>query len=95
MTAPTATRLDRHAGHAQPAIALDKTAGGITEVDGNGLDAGDTIAYSFVVTNTGNVALTGVGVTDAKVGHGHLPGDVRSAPGATTTCTATYTLDPG
>ncbi len=47
-----------------PALALVKTAA-VNDVNGNGfIDAGDTIAYSFRVSNTGNVALTFTGVTD-------------------------------
>ncbi|MFN8191650.1 MAG: hypothetical protein U0R78_14640 [Nocardioidaceae bacterium] len=74
-----------------PAITLDKQAGAITDVDGNGQDAGDTILYSFVITNTGNVTLTLVGVTDAKVGPVTCP-VTTLAPGASTTCTKSYTL---
>ena len=74
-----------------PAITLDKQAGAIADLDGNGQDAGDTILYSFVVENTGNVTLTSVGITDAKVGAVTCP-VTTLAPGATTTCTATYTL---
>ena len=37
-----------------------------------------TIAYSFLVTNTGNVTLTGVAVADPQVG-GVLPGDHAGA----------------
>ncbi len=72
-------------------VTFDKQAGAITDVDGNGHDVGDTIAYNFVVTNTGNVTLTGVGVTDAKVGAVSCPTTTLS-PGASTTCTATYAL---
>jgi uncharacterized repeat protein (TIGR01451 family)/LPXTG-motif cell wall-anchored protein len=59
-------------------------------VIGDGLaEAGDTIDYTFGVTNTGNVTLTAVGVTD------QLIGDVSCAqstlaPGADTQCTGTY-----
>ena len=35
---------------------------------------GDTIPYSYLVTNTGTTTLTSVGVTDNLVGHGQLPG---------------------
>jgi len=52
--------------------------------------AGQTISYSYLVTNTGTESLTGVGVTDNKVSvscpHSSL------APGASETCTATYTV---
>ena len=75
------------------AIDLDKRPARPIDVDGNGrADAGDTIAYTFVVTNTGNVTLTAVTVTDPKVGAGHLPGRRRSRRARSTTCTATYTL---
>ena len=36
-----------------PSLTLVKTAGTPVDVNGNGItDAGDTIAYSFAVTNT-------------------------------------------
>ena len=57
----------------------------------SGNAAGDTIDYSFVVTNTGNVTLDPVSVDDPLVGAVSCP--VSSlAPGASTTCSATYVL---
>jgi uncharacterized repeat protein (TIGR01451 family)/gliding motility-associated-like protein len=55
-------------------------------------DAGDTISYVFTVTNTGNVTLGNITVTDPLVTV--TGGPVTLAPGASdgTTFTATYTL---
>ena len=44
------------------ALTMTKTAG--TPSGGN---AGDTIDYTFVVTNNGNVTLTSVSVADSKI----------------------------
>ena len=50
-----------------------------------------TIDYSYVVTNTGNVTLTGVTVEDDKaLGRIARPA-ATLAPGAKVTCTGTYT----
>ena len=77
---------------AGPALTLDKSAGPIVDVNGNGrVDAGDTIAYAFLVTNTGTVTLTAVAVSDPVVGAVSCP-VTTLAPGASTTCTATYTF---
>lgn len=60
--------------------------------------AGQTVTYSFLVTNTGNTTLTDVTVAEGEfTGSGALgalaPTSVESlAPGASTTFTATYTL---
>ena len=73
-------------------LTIDKTAGTPVDVNGNGrVDAGDTIAYSFLVTNTGAVTLTSVRVNDAKVGAASCPTTSLNA-GESTTCTATYTI---
>ncbi|MCM3778694.1 DUF7507 domain-containing protein [Microbacterium hydrocarbonoxydans] len=75
-----------------PALTIDKTATptAITA-------AGQTITYSFLVTNTGNVTLTNVTVTETDFsGTGDLSaiacpaGAASLAPGASVTCSATY-----
>ncbi len=76
---------------AGPAITLDKQAEAIVDIDSNGPDAGDTIDFAFIVTNTGNVTLDPVSVDDPKVGTVTCPVTVL-APGESTTCSATYTL---
>jgi large repetitive protein len=82
---------------AAPVLVLDKTANDPT-VSGGALpavtDAGDTISYSFVVTNNGNVTLNNITVGDPLPGIGPIlcpPGQL--APGASTTCsTVVYTI---
>jgi len=75
-----------------PAIELVKEA----SLEGEGA-VGDTIAYSFTATNTGNVTLTGVVIDDPLPGLSELsydwPGEPGVlAPGESVTATATYAL---
>ncbi|MEK2494661.1 hypothetical protein WN990_34460 [Kitasatospora purpeofusca] len=54
--------------------------------------AGQTLHYTFTVTNTGTVPLSGVTVTDQGPGSPTVTCPVTVlAPGASTTCTARYT----
>jgi uncharacterized repeat protein (TIGR01451 family) len=71
-----------------PAIDIVKTAAPQTY---NAV--GDLITYSFTVTNTGNVTLTNVSVSDPLVGLSAItPAPVTLAPGASQVFTATYTI---
>jgi uncharacterized repeat protein (TIGR01451 family) len=77
---------------ANASITLAKSA----SVAGTGV-AGDTVTYSFLVTNTGNVTVTGVAIDEtAFSGTGSLGAIVCPDPtldaGEATTCTATYPL---
>jgi uncharacterized repeat protein (TIGR01451 family) len=77
-------------------IALQKEAGVPTDVNDNGLtDAGDTIAFTFTVTNTGVLPLSGISVTDPTVGSITCP-DPTLATGESEICTAdtVYTITP-
>ncbi|MFJ3956750.1 LPXTG cell wall anchor domain-containing protein [Arthrobacter sp. NPDC090010] len=76
-----------------PGISLVKS------VDKNELVSGETLTYSFVVTNTGNVTLKDVKVEEGEFsGSGQMspitcPEGAQSlAPGAQVTCTATYVV---
>ncbi len=74
-----------------PVFTLEKTASDTTDVA-----VGDTITYSYVVENTGNVSIDGVTVSDVHSGTGTLsaitPASVDLAPAATQTFTATYVV---
>ena len=75
-------------------LTLNKTAGTPDDVNGDGLvDAGDTITYSFTVTNSGQITIDDVTITDPKVGTVTCPAGASAlAPGDHVTCTATYTV---
>src|SRR5207249_8682174 len=72
-------------------IGLVKTA---TPVLSTPAKPGDKITYSLQVTNTGNVTLTATQVTDALIGYNNATcnGVTTLAPGASTTCSADYTI---
>lgn len=78
-----------------PALSLVKSAAPAAPAD---FRAGETITYSFVVTNTGNVTITGAGVQEgAFSGTGALPsptcpGSGPLAPGDQLICTTVYTV---
>ncbi|MEP3889063.1 MAG: hypothetical protein ABJN69_01275 [Hellea sp.] len=79
-------------GTATPASTLTKTASDDTD-----LEEGDVVTYTYVFTNTGDVTLTDVSVSDVHQGTGTLgpitPANVASiAPGGTQTFTADYTM---
>ncbi|HEX4189552.1 MAG TPA: collagen-binding domain-containing protein [Marmoricola sp.] len=76
-----------------PSIKLVKSASAIADLDNNGTDAGDTITYSFAVTNTGDVALTALALNDPLLGGAISCPAGSLAAGAATTCTSTsYTI---
>ncbi|MDI6099525.1 hypothetical protein QLQ12_13055 [Actinoplanes sp. NEAU-A12] len=58
--------------------------------------AGNTIGYSFTVTNNGNVTMSNISVADSRLGAATCPAGPLAA-GATVTCTnaATYTVTQG
>ena len=71
-------------------IDIEKATNGVDADTPTGpmIPAGNTVTWTYVVTNTTNVDLTGITVTDSDIGPISCPVDTL-APGASTTCTAT------
>ncbi|WP_139230589.1 MULTISPECIES: GEVED domain-containing protein [unclassified Leifsonia] len=79
-----------------PGLSVVKSAAPAAPAD---FHAGEVITYSFVVTNTGNVTMSGVAIAEgAFTGSGTLPaptcpaGAASLAPGAQVICTTDYTV---
>jgi uncharacterized repeat protein (TIGR01451 family) len=73
-----------------PALTLVKSA-----TESSYYAAGQTINYDYLVTNTGSVTLSGVGVVDAHAGLiGLSCPHTTLAPRASETCTASYQVTP-
>jgi uncharacterized repeat protein (TIGR01451 family) len=86
---PVATASDSHTipSNRIPSVGITKTAN-----VANYSAPGTVITYSYSVTNTGNVTLTSVGVTDPQPGLSAVSCPSSSlAPSVSETCTATYT----
>jgi uncharacterized repeat protein (TIGR01451 family) len=71
-----------------PALSIVKSATVSPAGDPDAAQLGDTIAYSYLVTNTGNVDLNAVAVSDPSGGPTSCP-STTLAPAASETCTAT------
>ncbi|WP_416971486.1 LPXTG cell wall anchor domain-containing protein [Streptomyces sp. 4F14] len=93
MTAPTSNSSTATVNVSQnPALSVQKTV-----AETGDLNAGQTLHYSFKVTNTGNVTLSSTRINEtAFTGSGGTPSvscdNVALAPGTSLTCTATYTV---
>ena len=72
----------------EPALTTVKTL--ITDISG-GVEAGDVFTYSVVVTNTGNITLNNVTVSDPKLTP-NSSSCATLAPNASCTLTGTYTV---
>ncbi|MBA2953230.1 hypothetical protein GON03_02825 [Nocardioides sp. MAH-18] len=77
-----------------PRLTLAKS---VSPVDAGSFTAGEVLTYSFVVTNTGNVPVSGITVTETSFSGAGTPPTpacpvTTLIPRAFTTCTATYTV---
>ncbi|WP_411145120.1 hypothetical protein [Streptomyces sp. x-80] len=70
----------------QPALQLHKTVNNT-----HPYNIGDHVTYTYTATNTGNQQLTDIHITDDHVTNITCQ-TTTLAPGATTTCTGTYTI---
>ena len=79
-----------------PGIDIEKATNGVDADTPTGpmIPAGNTVTWTYVVTNTGQTDLTGITVTDSDIGPISCPVDTL-APGASTTCTATGVATAG
>ena len=93
---PSESDLTIDAGLIGPGINIEKSTNGQDADDAPGVtvNVGDPVTWTYLVSNTGNVTLTSVTVTDDKLGAVSCPTTTLAA-GATMTCTASGTAEAG
>ncbi|MFT4282187.1 DUF6923 family protein [Microbacterium sp.] len=96
-TPPTGDDVSSEPAEATVTIAADPSLTVVKSASDGAEQAGDVITYSFLITNTGNVTLDPVSVSEgAFTGTGEMSAvvcpTVSLAPGAEVTCEATYVV---
>jgi uncharacterized repeat protein (TIGR01451 family) len=90
-TAPSATVVSTSYSMSVPATQTPAMSLAVSANPTSFATAGTPIIFSYVVTNTGNITLGGVGVSDPLAGLSPVTCPATTlAPGAAETCTATY-----
>ncbi len=73
-------------------LTFTKSAGPVQDTNDDGIEsAGDTVTYTFAVTNTGNTTVGSLAIADPKIATVTCLA-TSLAPGASTTCSGTYSL---
>ena len=95
-TPVTASDASSYFGTTQPGISIETAVNGqdADTAKGPELAAGSPVSFTYVVTNTGNVALTGIQVADGKGLDLSCP-KTGLNPGESMTCTAAGTAQSG
>ncbi|MGB5866081.1 MAG: hypothetical protein WBG95_17475 [Sulfitobacter sp.] len=79
-----------------PGLALTKSITAVSDGNGNGItDAGDTIDYVFSVTNTGNLRLADITVTDPLLSVTGTTAILEVLEVNATALTGSYVIQPG
>lgn len=94
---PNESNVDFGNFEADPSIQILKD-GEYEDVGSDGLNPGDKLNYTFVVTNTGDVVITGVDIDEVSfdlVGDITVtpPADIDLSPGESATFTGSFVLD--
>lgn len=86
---PVSASDDATVGMVNPSIDIEKSTNGVDADQAPGPDVlvGSTVEWTYVVVNTGDVALTGIAVTDDQGVSVSCPADTLQ-PGGTMTCEA-------
>jgi uncharacterized repeat protein (TIGR01451 family) len=93
-TVVTASDRDSYFGSAAALLLVKKTNGADNDTaPGASIVADSPVTWTYAITNSGNVTLTNVAVTDDKLGSICTPAPL--APGASTTCTKSGTAVAG
>ena len=91
-TAPSTTVVHGTSNVTIPAIQGPAVAVTPSATPGSFFGAGTPLAFNYLVTNSGNVTLHGIGVSDPRTGLSAIScPNPTLAPAATESCTATYT----
>lgn len=89
------TDLSHHTGSIDPAVTIEKTTNGVDAdlAPGPELESGSVATFVYTVTNTGNVPLVDITVTDDQIG---FVCDVTALPiGQSVVCEETHVVVPG